>query len=60
MDHSVYKTRFPIEKFWISYRPDHVAEGIVHILREGATGSIWVSNNCQPVYQVDFPELVKP
>ncbi|XP_021928550.1 15-hydroxyprostaglandin dehydrogenase [NAD(+)]-like [Zootermopsis nevadensis] len=41
-------------------QPDHVAEGIVHILREGEPGTVWVSDRCEPVYQVNFPELVKP
>lgn len=49
-----------IMSYFTMQQPDHVAEGIVHILREGVTGTVWVSNNCQPVYQVDFPELVKP
>jgi len=40
-------------------QPDEVAQAIVHILREGATGSIWVCDNSRPVYQVEFPNLVK-
>jgi len=44
---------------YITQQPDEVAQGIVHILREGATGSVWVCSNSRPVYQVEFPSLLK-
>jgi len=44
---------------YITQQPDEVAQGIVHILREGATGSVWVCQDSQPVYQIEIPKPVK-
>ncbi|XP_069687834.1 15-hydroxyprostaglandin dehydrogenase [NAD(+)]-like isoform X2 [Periplaneta americana] len=40
-------------------KPDHVGEAIIHIIREGETGSVWVSDRSTAPYKVEFPELVK-
>ncbi|XP_069687830.1 15-hydroxyprostaglandin dehydrogenase [NAD(+)]-like isoform X1 [Periplaneta americana] len=39
--------------------PDHVGEAIIHALREGETGSVWVSGKRSAPYKVELPELVK-
>lgn len=42
---------------WKSQPADHVASSILHIIQQGISGSVWVVNNSEPVYEVVFPDL---
>lgn len=35
---------------------DNVAQGMMHLLKTGANGSVWVSEGGNPVYEVQIPE----
>ncbi|KAJ9592840.1 hypothetical protein L9F63_015483 [Diploptera punctata] len=47
-----------LDKFAMQ-QPDNVAQGIIHMLKEGATASVWVSDRSRPVYEVQLPDVVK-
>ncbi|KAB0797240.1 hypothetical protein PPYR_08234 [Photinus pyralis] len=34
----------------------NVAKGVVTVLNEGGSGSVWVVENDEPAYEIDFPE----
>lgn len=38
------------------FRPISVAKAMVHIIEHGKTGSIWVSENDEPAYEIDLPQ----
>ncbi|KAK9892190.1 hypothetical protein WA026_018995 [Henosepilachna vigintioctopunctata] len=35
---------------------EHVAEGLYTMITKGENGSVWVSNEGEPIYEVSFPE----
>lgn len=37
-------------------KPEHVAQAMVHIIKNGKSGSVWVSEGGQPVYEVAIPD----
>ncbi|GFG36323.1 hypothetical protein Cfor_00848 [Coptotermes formosanus] len=38
---------------------ESVGKGVLHMIREGKNGSIWVSANNKPVYQIEIPHYEK-
>jgi hypothetical protein len=40
-------------------RTESVGKGVLHMIREGKNGSIWVSANNKPVYQIEIPHYEK-
>jgi 15-hydroxyprostaglandin dehydrogenase (NAD) len=37
-------------------RPEHVAKGMIHLIKKGDNGSIWVCEGGEPAYEVRIPE----
>ncbi|KAG5881900.1 hypothetical protein JTB14_004795 [Gonioctena quinquepunctata] len=37
-------------------RPEHVAIGLIKLITQGETGSVWVAEGGQPIYEVKIPE----
>jgi hypothetical protein len=38
------------------FRPESVAKGMIHLIEKGSSGSIWVAEGGQPVYEVQTPD----
>jgi len=37
-------------------RPESVAKGMIHLIEKGSSGSVWVAEGGEPVYEVRIPD----
>lgn len=42
--------------FAISFRPDHVSKSLIGLLKNASTGSVWVVENGEDAFELEFPE----
>jgi hypothetical protein len=40
-------------------RTESVGKGVLHMIREGKNGSVWISASNKPVYQIEIPHYEK-
>jgi hypothetical protein len=45
--------------FFSTNRAENVGKGVLHMIREGKPGSIWVSAANKPTYQIEIPHYEK-
>ena len=38
------------------YRPESVAKGMIHLIEKGCSGSVWVAEGGEPVYEIHIPD----
>lgn len=38
------------------YRPESVAKGMIHLIEKGSSGSVWVAEGGEPVYEIHIPD----
>jgi hypothetical protein len=46
---------FHIDTYYVCFRAECVSQGVLQIIREAPNGSIWVSEEEKPTYQVIIP-----
>jgi hypothetical protein len=55
-----HKTLRPyIAKFSYFNRTDSIGKGVLHLIREGKNGSVWVSASKKTVYEIKIPHYEK-
>jgi len=37
-------------------KPECVAKGMIHLIEKGSSGSIWVAEGGEPVYEINIPD----
>jgi hypothetical protein len=40
-------------------RAENVGKGVLHMIHEGKNGTVWISENNQPVYEIEIPHYAK-
>jgi len=40
----------------LKQKPESVAKGMIHLIEKGSSGSIWIAEGGEPVYEIDFPD----
>jgi hypothetical protein len=40
-------------------RTENVGKGVLHMIREGGNGTVWISANNKPAYQIEIPHYEK-
>jgi hypothetical protein len=38
---------------------ESIGKGVLHMIREGKNGSVWISASNKPVYQIEIPHYEK-
>lgn len=48
-----------LENFKTPQETENVGKGVLHMIREGKNGTVWISENNQPVYEIEIPHYQK-
>ncbi|KDR07984.1 Alcohol dehydrogenase-related 31 kDa protein [Zootermopsis nevadensis] len=48
-----------IQRLSPQQKAENVGKGVLHMIREGTPGSIWISINNKPAYQIEIPQYEK-